>query len=418
MLRFLAVPALVGLFWVSAPGQSYRNFRDELNEITTQARWRLGPLRFLPKLQIQNFGYDDNVYFRSPAEGPVGDYTGTLSPEVKTYLLVGHSIILSFDENPEYIYFAKEARLRTFANSFSPGLRLSLFNRFALSGEYHFLKHTRRAFDEFLTLVTDTSKGTSASFFYETPRGSSIGLSMLIDRFAYEDLALPGYEAVFSRALNRKETTGNIEFYYPVFSESAFFIKVGATRYDFEHPSSRWKDSRSVQTLTGLRFPFMGRARGTIALGYKRFVPEAKDQKIFSGLIANTDLDFRFGRFGFRVGLGRDNYFSYLEDAHYFVENRESAGISYRLTRRLRLGYDVRFAGLRYPDPFMIEDPVLGPREILRKDTQRTHSIGVAVFFFRKTGIQLSYNFFKRNSNMPGLDRNKGFIGISLTQDF
>jgi len=417
-LRALVAVTLIAVSWTSAPGQTYRNFRDELDEIMTRAKLRIGPLRLLPKLQLQNLGYDDNVYFRNPEEGPVGDYTGSLSPEIRAYLLLGRSLILSFTENPEYLYFAKETHLRTFTNSYAPRIRLNLFNRFTLSGDYRFQKHLRRAFSEFSDLVSDTTKGNTTSFFYETPRGSSIGLSVVIDRFSYEDIVLPDREVLFSRSLNRKESTGNVEVYYPIFSESTFFAKVGSTRYEFDHPSSLWKNSRSVQASAGLRFPFMGRARGTISVGYKRFIPDSKERKIFSGLVADTDVDFRLGRFGLRFGLGRDNHFSYLEDVLYYVEDRVSSGLSFRLTRRFRLDYDIKYGALKYPEPFQVYAPGVGSLETARRDVHRTHSIGFAVRILRTTGIQLSYNIFERTSNVPGSDRKRNFFGLGLTQDF
>jgi hypothetical protein len=417
-LRALAALTLLAVSWNSASGQTYRNFRNELNEIMIRAKLRFGPLRILPNFRLENLGYDDNVYFRSPEEGPVGDYTGTLSPEIKAYLLLGRSLILSFTENPEYLYFVKEDGLRVFTNSYAPGIRLNLFNRFTLSGEYRSQKHLRRAYSEFSTLVTDTIKGNTASFFYETPRGTSIGLSVLINRFAYEDILLPDYEVFLSKSLNRKETTENVELYYPVYSESTFFAKMGSTRYAFDHPSARWRDSRSVQASAGLRFPLMGRARGKISLGYKRFVADSKARKGFSGLVADTEIDFRFGRFSFRFGLGRDNYFSYQENVLYYVEDRVSSGLSFRLTRRFRLDYDFTYGALKYPEPFLVYAPGAGPLEIARRDRHRTHSIGFAIFFLRKTGIRLSYNIFERSSNVPGFDRKRNFIGLGLTQDF
>lgn len=418
ILRALTAVTLLAASWTSASGQNYRTFRDELDEITARAKLRVGPLRIFPALRFKSVGYDDNVYFLGPEAKPVGDYTGTVSPEIKAYLLLGRSLILSFGENPEYLFFAKETRLRTFTNSYAPGVRMNIFNRLTFSGEYHFQSYLRRAFSEFSTLVKDTTRGGVVSLFYETPRGTSLGLSGTIDRFYYEDVIFPDFEGFFSRSLNRKETTGNIELYYPVFSDSTFFIKVGSTKYAFENPAVRWRNSNSVQASAGLRFPFTGRARGTLSVGYKKFVPGSRERKTFSGLIADTSLDFRFGRLGFRCGLGRENHFSYLEDAFYYIENRATAGISFRLIRRFRLDYDLQRIGLGYPEPLVISDPVLGSREILRKDVHRTHSIGFSILVFRKTGIQLSYNIFDRTSNAPGFDRKRNFIGLSLTQDF
>jgi len=417
-LRTLFVVAWISGSCIASFGQSYRNFQDELTEVRDRFKMKFGPFRVLPIFRLNNVGFDDNVHNRTAENKPVGDYTGTVSPEIKVYFLAGRSLILSFADNPEYLYYLKEDSLRSFTNSFVPGARLRLFNRFVLSGEYHFQKHQRRVFSEFSRLVTDTVKGTMAGFFYETPRGTSIGFSGTSDRFLYEDIVLPDYEARFSKTLNRKEKTGNIEFYYRLFSESYFFAKFGATTYRFEDLSSRWRDSRSTQVSGGLRFPIIGRARGTLSLGYKRFVPEDPGRKDFSGLIADTNLDYRFGRFVVRLGLGRDNHFSYLSETFYYVENRAEAGLSLYLIRPLRIDYDLRYGELRYPEPFRISGSVQPFLEISRKDVHRTHSVGVTIAIIRNTGIQLSYNIFDRTSNAPGFNIKRNFIGISLTQDF
>jgi hypothetical protein len=417
-LRIILAAAWIAGSGVAAFGQSYRNFQDELSDIRDRVKLKFGPFRVLPMLRLSNVGFDDNVYYRTAEEKPVGDYMGTASPEIKVYLLAGRSLILSFADNPEYLYYSKEDRLKTFTNSFVPGGRLRLFNRFVLSGEYHFQKHTRRAFSEFSRLVTDTVKGTTTGFFYETPRGTSIGFSGTIDRFLFEDIVLPDYEARLSRSLNRKEKTGNFELYYRVFSESYFFTKVGSTTYEFDHPSSRWRNSRSFQMSSGIRFPFMGRARGMLSLGYKKFMPEAAGRKGFSGLIADTDLEFRLGRIGIRFGLGRDKHFSYLEETFFYVENKGDAGLSLYLTKFFRINYDFQYGELKYPEPFKISGSVQPFLEISRKDVYRTHSVGVTIAIIRNTGIQLSYNIFDRTSNAPGFNIKRNFIGISLSQDF
>ena len=417
-LRILFIVAWISSCCIAAFGQGYRNFQDELTEVRDRTRLRFGPFRFLPAFRLRNVGHDDNVYYQRAEDKPVGDYTGTISPEIKAYLLVGRSLILSFADNPEYLYYLKEDRQRTFTNSFVPGARLRLFNRFVLSGEYHFQKHQRRVFSEFSRPVTDTIKGVTTGFFYETPRGSSIGFSGTSDRFLFEDIVLPDYEARFSRSLNRKEKTGNFELYYRVLTESYFFAKFGVTTYKFEHPSSRWRDSRSMRVSGGLRFPIIGRARGTFSLGYKKFVPEDPGRKVFSGLIADTNVDYRFGRLLVRFGLGRDNHFSYLEDVFYYIENKGNAGLSFYLTRLLRIDYDLQYGELKYPEPFKISGSVQPFLEISRKDVYRTHSIGVTIAIIRNTGIQLSYNIFDRTSNAPGFNIKRNFIGISLTQDF
>ena len=409
---------LVALTGGAALAQDYTTFESELNEIRANARLRIGPVRMLPEFRLTNVGYDDNVYFRTAEQGPVGDYVGTASLEAGAFLLLGRSLILSFMENPEYLYFAKQKPLRKFTNSYEPAARLRLFNRLVFSGSYHFLRHQRQAYSEFTALVTDTDKGVDMAAFYETPRGSALGFLRSVERFQFEDVRLPEGVLEFSRSLDRRETTNAIALYYPVFSGSSLFLTVGSTRYEFDYPESRWKDSGSTQGSAGIRFPLMGRARGRLSVGYKKFDPDIEGRKGFSGLVADTDLDFRIGRFGLRFGVGRDSRFSYLEDVLFYVEDSVRPGLTFRLTRRFRLDYEFLYQRLEYPGSPVASDPGDGPAGIDRRDTLRTHLVGFTVFFLGNTGLRVSYNIFERISSAPGFGRRKNFIGVSLIRDF
>jgi len=413
---FLVAVSLLALVALCA-GQDYRTFRSEIEEVRAITKLRFGPIRFHPTLQLRDVGYDDNVYYRNVDESPIGDYSAAISPVVKAYLPVGNSLLLSFRENPEYVHYFKEKNLRAFTNSFSPSVRLNLLKRFTLSGDYHFERHQRRAYNEFAGNVTDTVKGYAASFFFETPRGSAIGFSGKVDRFGYEDVA--SFENLgLSRALNRKETSGNVGLYYRAFSDSDLFLLFGYTQYKFDDPDFWVRDAHSYQASWGIRFPLMGRARGKISLGYKNFIPELAGKKRFSGLIADSGFDIKLGRFDIRLGLVRNTIFSYLEGSYYYVDTRGNAGISFYLTRLFRLDYDYQNGGMKYPDPFEIQVPGGPPELIMRKDTYGMHSAGLTVRIFRTTGLSLSYNIFDRKSNAPGFDIRRNFVGLSLTQSY
>jgi hypothetical protein len=416
--KIIAAAALGAIMAVAASAQDYKSFRDEFNEIQTQARMRFGPFRFRPVIQLRDIGHDDNVYYRESDNSPVGDFMGTISPEVKAYLTMGHTLILSFTENPEYTHYLNENRLRAFTNSFSPKVRLNLFNRFSISGDYHYNKHQRRVLNEFAGNVSDTTKGYSAGVFYETPRGSSIGFSGTVERFEYEDVVSSDFSLDLSRNLNRQEKTGNFEFYYKAFAESHIFLKVGSTTYAFDHVDSRWRDSRSTQIMGGIRFPLLGRARGTLALGYKKFTPQDASQKPFSGLIADSSLIFKFGRMNLRLGFSRKNQFSYSDSALYYVDTKADTGVSFYLTRLFRLDYLFQYGQLSYPEPYPVQSESGAMIDLLRKDMYRGHSVGLTLRVFRTTGLSLSYNFFDRTSNAPGYTFRRNFLGFGLTQDF
>jgi len=416
--KILVLCSLLILMLNNSYSQSYNTFQSEIKEITERAKWHLGPFRIYPTIQLRNIGYDDNVYRKREEDNPISDYTATISPQFKVYLLFKNWIILSFSENPEYVYFVKEKRERSFNNSYLPRIKFLIFHRFVLSGNYQYQRRRRRASSEFDVRANETISGYNGSFFYETARGTSFGISGANRKINYEDITLPGEEMYLSRRLNREETSGNFEFYYNIFSESYFFINSGYTKYQFEHPESRWRDSFSYQIYSGIRFPLLGRIRGTFSLGYKRLIPRQKWRRSFNGLVGNTSLDLRIKRFSFRILYNRDCIFSFWENNVYFLEDRYGAGISFYLTRFLRLDYDFLYGENDYPETMIIRVADGNYLLIKRQDIYRTHTVGFAVRIIRSTGVGIRYNYWQRESNIQWVNRKNWFIGGYVTYEF
>lgn len=399
-------------------GQGYLSFRSEQRQIADRAKWRIGPFRIFPAIQFRNIGYDDNVYFNQEGDNPVSDYTGTISTQISVYLLFRDWLILSFSENPWYVYYVKEKRQRALNNSFSPGFRLLFLNRFVISGSYQYQRAKRRATREFDVPAFEEVKGYGGRIFYETARRTSFGFSGSISDISYEDTAQPGQETSFYRYLNREVKNGNFEFYYRIFSESSFFMSIGYTDYTFKNIESRGRNSYSYQVYSGIQFPLIGRMRGTLSLGYKKLQPRIRDRKGFSGLVGNTSLDFRTGLFGFRLQYKRDSRFSFRPGNTYFIENIYGSGISFYLTQFLRLDYYFSYGEGNYPEVTSLRMPDGSYKEIKWKDIYRTHSVGFVIRVIRNTGIGLTVNFFERDSNYYRARRNRMFIGGYITSNF
>jgi hypothetical protein len=400
------------------PGQSYRSFREEVEAIRGQTSLRFGPLRLVPVFRLYDVGYDSNVYFRAEGDQAVTDLTATLSPELRGFWLGGGSLILSVTENPEYLAYARERALRTFSNSFSASLRWLALRRFSLSAGYHDLSHVRRALSELDHRIRDTSTGGTASLFFETARGTALGLTGGVDDFRYQDVAAGVPDGTYGRALDRRETSAGFEVYYRVFSRSYFFSNVLWKRYDFRHAESAWRDASSIEASAGFRFPLAGRARGTVRLGWKSFRPDSPDRAPFSGLVAGTEVLFRLGRFALTLGFDRDNAFSYIESAYYYVDTRARAGLSLYLVRSLRIDARFEYGTMSYPEPQEIWSggvPVVIDR---RDDIQRNLSVGPVVRIAGTVGLGVAYNFYKRTSNAPGFDVRRNFVGAFITYEF
>jgi hypothetical protein len=413
-----AAALLVLLAGVRLSGQSYRNFREEYDGIRERARLRLGPLRVIPVFRLSEVGYDSNVYFREEGSEVVPDFTATFSPEARGYWLLGSSVILSVTENPEYLFYAKEEGLRVFTNSFSTGLRMLALRSFSLLADYHVLSHVRRATSELDQRIQDTVTGGTAGLFFETPRGTAVGFTGSIEDFRYKDIASGAPDDIYALALDRRETSAAVELYYRVFSESFFFAIAGWTRYEFVFSESAWRDASSFEVSAGLRFPLLGRARGTLSLGWKSFRPESPERKPFSGLVAATDVSFRFGRLGINLGYVRDNTFSYHESAYYYVDGRVRAGLSFYVAPFLRIDGSVQSGTMDYPEPQEIwygGGPVIVEH---REDVYRTFSVGPVVRVAGTVGLGLTYNFYRRTSNAPGFNVRRNFIGAFLTYEF
>jgi len=417
-LGFLAV----ALWLTAASGrlaaQTYRTYQDEFDDIRARSGLRFGPLRVFPSLRFPNLGYDSNIFFRPKEDVAVADWTGTLAPEVQGYWLLGSSIIVSFTERPEYTYYLRERGLRTLTNSFIPGARVLLLRRLALSGDYHFLRQLRRSFSEFGEPVKDTRKGWNARLFFETPRGTALGLSGSLDDFRYTNPSLPDPENNYARALDRRERAAAFEVYYRVFSRSHLFGRVGGTDYAFLDPTSTWRNARSWEVMGGIQLPLSGRAVGTLALGYKKFIPETEGRTKFSGLVADTDLALRAGRVGISLALTRDSYFSYIEAAYYYVENRFRGGLTYYLLPFLRLEGNCQFGEWRYPEPHEVWFHGAPYLVTNRRDRNRVLSAGLAVRVSGRAGFSVSYNFYRRTSTAPGFDIDRNFVGAALAYDF
>ena len=400
-------------------GQSYRTFRSEMEEIIQEARWRIGPFRIYPRILFRDIGYDDNVYRKREEDGPISDYTATISPEIRVYLLFRNWLILSFSENPEYVYFVKEQRERSFNNSYSPSVKLIVFNRFVLSGNYRYRRGRRRATSEFDVRADYKNKNYNVSFFYETARETSFGFSGHFRKISYEDIVLPEEDIYLARALNRKEIEGNFEFYYKIFSESFFFINGGYTEYIFESDETQWRNSYSYQIYSGIVFPIFGRIRGNLSLGYKTLIPKRIMKQGFSGIVGNTRLDFRISRFALRFQYIRDARFSFWTNNIFFLEDMYGAGISFYLFRFLRLDYNLRYGKLSYTEPTIIRLPNEEYIEIKRQDIYRTHTMGFAVRVIKNTGIGIRLDFWERESNDPRwMDRKRWFVGGYITYEF
>ena len=401
-------------------GQTYQSFRGEQqNIILNKSRFRFGPFRIFPTIRFSDFGYDNNVYRREEETDSVGDFTFSVNPSAEVSLLFRDWLILSVKDNLSYRHFFKTNRERKWGNSVTPSMKILVFSRFAFSGSYSYEKNRRRGSSEFDVRANSIRHNYQARMMYETVRGTMIGVSGRIQRVEWEDVDLPGDEIALSRALNRLERSADFEFYYPVTSRTRFFVRGGATEYSFDSVEAQWRNSLSYQVRSGLVFPILGRIRGTLSLGYKELKPNQKDIKGFSGLIGDSSLDYRIGRFGLHIQYRRNSQFSYGTSNVYFITDSYTPGISFYAARFLKLRYNLSYRENRYPEPELLQVTDEGPEYANRKDIHRSHNARITIRIIGKLGIGISMSWWEVSSNFYRRGNRKQFFwGLFLTQNF
>ncbi len=409
LLGALALAALPA----TGSAQTYVSFRDESDQVR-KAKIHFGPFSIIPSIALQDVGYDSNVYFASAAQG---DYTATIAPEARVYWPLGSWILLSARDTPAYSFYLDEKNRREFSNSYGFGARMLLFGSFVATGGYQDDKLHHALSPEIGTLVTDETRSVDAGLAFETASKTSLSLALFRRDVSVENLGLAG-EPSLSSAFNRQEKGMTAEFHYPLFTGSFFFLTACYTEYSFDFSGSTLRDSTAIDLSGGLRFPLTGSLTGTLALGYKKFTLKSGPFPGFAGLTGNTEIDGRFGRFGVRLLYRRDNPFSFYQNVVYFIENDYGAGVSFYLTPFLRLDYDYDYSLGDYPQ-FFVTDPVTGENEtIRRRDRHHTNSVGLVFRIFADTGLGLTWNEIHWTSTLPGWDRQRYFIGATLSQRF
>jgi hypothetical protein len=397
-------------------GQTYRTFNTELNNINTTARWIIGPFRLSPTFQLGNVGFDSNVFYRRTS--PLSDYTATISLRAEAHFVFRNWLILSFTENPAYVYFVEQENQRYLNNAYILNLRVLVFSRIAISGSTDFTKEKSRWTGETDANIIHEVRRAYARISYETARNTSLGFVGSIRKTRYEDFDYPEGIGPISTSLNREEKSAAGEFYYRVFSDSTYFATLGYSESQFEYPQASFRDSYSYEFMTGLQFPLLGRARGLISLGYRTVTPRRREHKSFGGLVGDSSLSLKLGRFSYRLDYARDASFSTRGDNVYYVSDRYGAGVSFYLNRFIRLDYDYSRRENNYPNPTQVILPDGSVSEIKRRDKIDIHSGAVVFRVIKSTGIGLRLDYWGRYTNLYRDAFKRTFIGGYLTYEF
>ncbi|MBE3112195.1 MAG: outer membrane beta-barrel protein [Acidobacteria bacterium] len=384
---------------------------QELERKWHAAAWHFGPFRIQPSLVISNAGVDSNLYYST--NEPIKDFTITAGPAGTVYVPIHRKFVLSAYGSPQYVWYSKTDRERTWNYYFSGAAQLSLKNVFfSLEGNYSDARE--RWNTEIDIRPRRKEEGYGGSVLVKAAWKTSFSLGYRTVKYDYESVVYGDSFDVRER-LNRQESYANFSLFYQASTQRRFFLDFEYGQYEFEFTTqAAIGNSRSGAAFAGLEFSPLGRrVRGRIRVGYKKFDirnPEVPDN---GGIVGDSQLSVRLAKpFVIRGSYVRDVRFSLWYDNPYYVESRPGAGVSLYLLRFLRLDYDYSVGRNRYP--------VVGGGgpDVKRLDEYSIHS--AAVYFRIKKTVALGFiaSWWARKSNLAAEDDKRTFFGLNLTYDF
>ena len=397
-------------------GQTSSIFQGQLQDIVRKTRFRIGPVRIYPVFNFRQFSWVSNIFGFTNTLANLSDLVITPSLELRANILFKNSLILTFVENPAYYFYLTNSGYRGFANSYRAEAHVLVFNRFIVSGQYDHSTQRYLGLQELDRVVENAVEGYSAKVFTQSSRGTSLALEGRINRLNYQDVLTAGEQ--ISSALDREEKMGSVELGYRVFSATKLVLWGAYTQYDFLLQESSWRTSRAFEFLAGLQFPGTSVIRGSLALGFKKFIPNESGIKGFTGLIGNAGLEFRFENFGIlELRFSRNNIFSLSRDFLYFIDNSVDGRLTFRALGPLYLRLGGHYGFLNYPEQAAGAPNPSGGTGSFR-DSYSNASGGFIIRLSPTFGIGLTYQTWLRASRLFGGNYRGNLITVDIQQGF
>jgi len=396
---------------IESGAQIYTWRGRELDQRWRKAALKIGPLRLQPALVLANAGIDSNIYY-SPSE-PVKDFTVTAGPRLEGWLPIWRRLIIYGSGSPQYVYYSKTARERTWNYYYSGAVALSL-RRLFINAEGRYSDARERWNYEIDIRPRRQERTWAGNFLIQTSRRTSLEFNVRRTDYDYENL----YFDVFNvrERLNRTEIAYGLTAYYQKTSRTKFFLAGEQQEFDFEFAeTSALKDSRSRAGYAGLEFSPIGRIRGQARVGWKELDVFNAGAVDYGGIVGDVRLSLRLaGPFWVRASYLRDVDFSVWYDSAYYIQSRPSLGASLYVLRFIRLDYDYSIGRNDYPET----QDVGGGVEVKRRDDYHIHQAGVYFRIRKNVALGAVFSRWLRDSNLDREDDKRYFYGLNLTYDF
>jgi len=388
-----------------------------LEQAVNSAGGRAGAFRYNAALQIDNTGYDSDIYF-GMLDKAVPDYTFSAGPDIQIFLPWEKRVIFEISDSPRYVFYVKTEKERALNNTLSGNMHI-VFDRLYFQAGGGLINAKQRLSTELSVNVRYEEENLSGLVLWQATKGTSFAVQFRKAKYDFKDLT--SEPSSISENLNRTETFVNIVAYLEQHPRARFYLAGEYGSYRFAESASSFKDSRSYGAFGGIEFlpPAAGYEgqtsgrRGSVNLGYKRLDILDPLQKDYAGLAG--DIRFSLGIMkltAVRLFFSRGPQFSVYSGRAYYLETSYAAGLSRSLTRLVLFTYDFSYLTNQYSAGGTVGGIVL-PKS---SDRYKIHSTSLDIRLKRNLIFRLLADLGKRTSMLaPRPVSNHIFVGFSLT---
>jgi hypothetical protein len=411
IIIFLFLAQIRSFAW----GNTWMGMR--LEQVVNSARARAGAFSYNAAFQINNAGYDSDIYF-GIMDKPVPDYTFSAGPDLRIFLPVKKRLVFDIADSLRYVFYRKTAEERVLNNTFNGNLHI-VFDRFYVQAGAGLVNAKQRLSSELNLNVRLRMDDYSGLLLWQASKETSFALQYQRSKYAYENLTSELTDIAAN--LDRTESVVSLLGYLQQQSRVRFYLKGEYSNYTFADRSSSFKDSRSYGAYLGVEFVppaggYEGETsgmRGGLSLGYMRLDVIEPSQKDYSSLAGNVAISLGIMRFtALRLFFSRNPQFSAYSSLTYYLQTAFGAGLSRSLSRHVVFTYDFSYGLSDYP---AVEAAGASPTAATNL-RYKTHAFRLS-FRLRKD-LQLSLVADLGQRDRPSANQpvsHRAFVGFGLT---
>lgn len=356
------------------------------------SRWRFGPLAVTPRVELENLGWDSNVF--NDTVDPKSDFTTTVSAPIDWWLRLGRARLHGVDTF-EGVYFATYTKQGGFNQRHELTFLVPL-NRVRpyVGGSY--LSTNERPGYEINERIRRTEAGGLAGAVVRLAARLDLDISGRQTTYRYEEEE--DASIYYSETLDRRIENYGAQLRYKATALTTLTLLGDRVRERYTEAVDR--DNDGFRILPGVEFDPAALIKGKAQVGYRSLNTRTPGMPDFSGLVANLELSYvLLGATRFTVGASRDIHFSYSITEPFYIQ----PGFTLAVTQQVAGPWDVQARGGWYKLDYQRAETGGGEAATPdRVDRYETYGGGIGYRVGRDIRVGLNLDYVRRESVLPG----------------